>query len=96
MSLHIQISGNTNKTYLILNSPYSSIKTDNSSNNLNIQGVDLDGYLISASGEAFNFKQLYNQVNNTFDTSGVLPLTIFNTDLSFGRFNIIITINWWV
>tara|TARA_B100001093_G_scaffold517959_1_gene601155 strand:+ start:613 stop:1869 length:1257 start_codon:yes stop_codon:yes gene_type:complete len=88
MSVDIQISGNNNKTYLILNSPYSSIKTDNSSNNLNIQGVDLDGYLISASGEAFNFKQLYNQVNNTFDTSGVLPLTIFNTDLSFGRFNI--------
>ena len=61
MSVDIQITGNYNNTYLILNSPYSSIKIDNSSNNLNIQGVDLDGYLISASGEAYNFKSLFEK-----------------------------------
>jgi len=89
MSVDIQITGNYNNTYLILNSPYSSIKIDNSSNNLNIQGVDLDGYLISASGEAYNFKSLFEN-NNTFDTSGVNSLESFVTDNSNGRFNIFV------
>ena len=87
MSVDIQINGDNNKTYLILNSANSSIMSDNSSNYLNIQGVDLDGYLISASGEAFNFKSLFDN-NNTFDTSGVNSLLSFITDNSNGRFNI--------
>ena len=87
MSVDIQINGDNNKTNLILNSANTSIKSDNSSNYLNIQGVDLDGYLISASGEAFNFKSLFDN-NNTFDTSGVNSLLSFITDNSNGRFNI--------
>ena len=59
--------------------------------NLNVTGVDIDGYIVNASGEALNFIDMYNNTINEFDTSGVTPLKTFETDSSYGTFNIIIT-----
>lgn len=78
----------SNEQLLITNNENQDIDIDIITNSLlTIDGYDLDGYLTSASGEAFNFKQLYNEVTNSFDTSGASPLAMFNTDASYGRFN---------
>lgn len=95
----IKMIGDNNIGNIIFNSINSSITyngvvfTESISYEqvLNLEGVDLDGYLVSASGEAFNFKQMYNSVLNKFDTSGVDVLKYFNTDASFGRFNFSLT-----
>ena len=58
---------------------------------LNLSGVDVDGYLVGASGEAFNFITMYNSTLNEFDITGITPLKTFATDMSFGRFNVAIT-----
>ena len=55
---------------------------------LNLIGSDIDGYLVSASGEVFNFLAMYHQAKNEFDVSGVTPLKLFTTDLSYGRFDV--------
>ena len=60
----------SNEQLLITNNENQNIDIDIdiiTNNLLTIDGYDLDGYLTSASGEAFNFKQLYNQEINTFD-----------------------------
>ena len=87
MSIDISIYGNNNKTNLILNSPNCVLITYDLSDNINIDGVDLDGYLTSASGEVFNFKLLFNEFNK-FDLSGINSLLDFSTDPSYGRFDI--------
>merc|ERR1711998_199974 len=58
------------------------------SNSLIISGYDLDGYLVSASGELFNLKDIYDSSTNTFKALNEKILTTFETDSSYGRFDI--------
>ena len=92
------ISGNNNKSNIILHSSHSSISNLESndisdseselSNSLLISGYDLDGYLVSASGELFNLKEIYDSSKNTFEALNDKILTTFDTDPSYGRFDI--------
>ena len=71
---------------LVTNDENQDIDIDIITNSLStINGSDLDGYLISASGEAFNFKQLYNSLTNTFDTSGCFAIDHFYYRFKFWK-----------
>merc|ERR1711998_102635 len=118
--ISVKISGNNNKSNIILDSSAGSISTldmnpiselepepesqpvpvyevepepepepePELSNSLIISGYDLDGYLVSASGELFNLKDIYDSSTNTFKALNEKILTTFETDSSYGRFDI--------
>merc|ERR1711998_151775 len=58
------------------------------SNSLIISGYDLDGYLVSASGELFNLKDIYDSSTNTFKALNEKILTTFETDSSYDIFRL--------
>ena len=88
-SLENTIINNTDNT----DNSDNTLNTDNSDNTLNIEGYDLDGYLINASGEVYNFKNMYDLNSNEFETSNTNTIYSFNTDPSYGRFEINLPLN---